>query len=86
MKDGFDIPEVEVLGEDRLALIREAAEKSRGKEGMARLDVLLEYGEKLAAGGTLPKGEQRALVAAIGATLPKGEQQQLLQMMTMMGL
>lgn len=86
MRNEFDIPEVAALGEERLALIREAAEKSRGKEGMAKIDVLLEYGEKLSAGGSLPKAEQKALVAAIGATLPPNEQKQLLQMVSMMGL
>mgnify|MGYP003299884272 CR=1 FL=1 len=30
--------------------MREAAEKAKGKTGMERLDVFLEYGEKLSAG------------------------------------
>ncbi|WP_317855360.1 hypothetical protein [Chakrabartyella piscis] len=86
MRKEFDIPEVMALGEDRLRLIQEAAEKSRGKEGMEKIDVFLEYGEKLAAGGDLPVAEQKALLAAVGATLPKNEQKQLMQMMSMMGL
>lgn len=86
MDKGWEIPEVQGLGEERLQLIREAAEKSRGKEGMERLDIFLDYGEKLAQGGTLPQGEQQALLAAVAATLPREEQERLMQMMSMMGL
>ena len=54
----WDRPEVQALGEERLKLLREAAEKAKGKNGMERLDVFLEYGEKLSAGGSLPPEEQ----------------------------
>lgn len=82
----WDRPEVQALGEERLKLLREAAEKAKGKNGMERLDVFLEYGEKLSAGGSLPPEEQKALLAAVAASLPPEEQKQLIQVMTMLGL
>lgn len=85
MEKGWSSPEVQALGEERLRLIREAAEKSRGKEGMERLDVFLEYGERLADGKELPPEEKKALLAAVAATLPRAEQEQLAQVMSMLG-
>ena len=82
----WDRPEVQALGEERLKLLREAAEKAKGKTGMERLDVFLEYGEKLSAGGSLPPEEQKALLAAVATSLPPEEQKQLIQVMTMLGL
>ena len=82
----WDTPELQALGEERLKLMREAAEKCKGKTGMERLDVFLEYGEKLSAGGALPPEEQKALLAAVVASLPKEEQAQLTQIMAMLGL
>lgn len=82
----WESPQVQALGEERLALMREAAEKSREKTGMERLDIFLEYGERLAAGGALPPEEQKALLAAIAASLPEGEQAQLARILTMLGM
>lgn len=82
----WDTPEVQALGEERLRLMREAAEKCKGKTGMERLDIFLEYGEKLAEGGQLLPEEQKALLAAVAASLPKEEQAQLAQIMAMLGL
>ena len=82
----WDTPQVQALGEERLQLLREAAEAARGKTGMERLDVFLEYGERLSAGGSLPQEEQKALLAAVAASLPKQEQAQLERIMEMMGL
>lgn len=82
----WDTPEVQALGEERLRLMGEAAEKCKGKTGMERLDIFLEYGEKLAEGGQLPPEEQKALLAAVAASLPKEEQAQLAQIMAMLGL
>lgn len=82
----WDTPEVQALGEERLQLMREAAEKCKGKTGMERLDIFLEYGEKLSEGGQLPPEEQKALLAAVAASLPKEEQAQLAQIMAMLGL
>lgn len=82
----WDTPEVQALGEERLRLMREAAEKCKGKTGMERLDIFLEYGEKLSEGGQLPPEEQKALLAAVAASLPKEEQAQLAQIMAMLGL
>ena len=84
--NAWDTKEVKDLGEERLKLLREAAEQAKGKTGMERLDVFLEYGEKLAAGGSLPQEEQKALLAAVAASLPEAEQAQLMQVMTMLGL
>lgn len=85
-KTPWDIPEVQRLGEDRLRLMREAAEKCKGKTGMERLDIFLEYGEKLSAGGSLPPEEQKALLAAVAASMPQEEQAQMAQIMAMLGL
>ena len=82
----WETPQVQALGEERLRLMREAAEKAKGKTGMERLDVFLEYGEKLSAGGSLPPEEQKALLAAVAASLPKEEQARLIQVMAMLGL
>ncbi len=84
--NGWDAKEVQALGGERLALLREAAEKAKGKSGMERLDVFLEYGERLSAGGSLPPEEQKALLAAVAASLPEEEQAQLTQVMAMLGL
>jgi len=83
--NAWETPEVQALGEERLRLIREAAEKSRDKTGMDRLDIFLEYGERLAKDGELPVDQQKALLAAVGATLPKEEQERLIQIMSMLG-
>ena len=83
---GWDTKEVQALGEERLRIMKEAAEKAKGKSGMERLDVFLEYGERLSAGGSLPPEEQKALLAAVAASLPKEEQAQLMQVMAMLGL
>ena len=85
-KTAWDTVEVQNLGEERLRLMKEAAEKCKGKESMERLDIFLEYGEKLAAGGTLPPQEQKALLAAVAASLPVEEQKQLSRVMGMLGL
>lgn len=82
----WDTPEVQALGEERLRLMREAAEKAKGKTGMERLDIFLEYGEKLSEGKPMPKEEQKALLAAVAASLPKEEQAQLAQILSMLGL
>lgn len=82
----WDTPEMRGLGEERLRLLREAAEKSEGKAGMERLDVFLEYGERLAAGGALPPEEQKALLAAAAAGMPEAERARLAQIMAMLGL
>ena len=85
MDKEWDIPEIQALGEERLRLIQEAAEKSRGKSGMDMLDVFLEYGERLSQGGELPVDQRKALLAALGATLPKEEQERLIQIVSMLG-
>lgn len=78
--------QMEALGEERLRLIQEAQEKSKGKTGLERLDVFLEYGEALAQGGTLSKEEQKALLAAVSQSLPEGDRAQMQQIMGLMGL
>lgn len=69
--NAWEMPQVQALGEERLRLMQEAAEKCRGKSGMERLDIFLEYGEKLSEGGPLAAPEeQKALLAAVAASLP----------------
>ena len=82
----WNTAQVQKLGEERLRLMQEAAEKCKGKDGMERLDIFLDYGEKLAEGGALPPEEQKALLAAVAASLPKEEQEQLSRVMGMLGL
>lgn len=82
----WERPELRALGEERLRLLQEAAEKSAGRTGMERLDIFLEYGEKLAEGGALPPEEQKALLAAAAAGMPEKERAQLAQIMAMLGL
>ena len=84
--NAWEMPQVQALGEERLRLMQEAAEKCRGKSGMERLDIFLEYGEKLSEGGPLAPEEQKALLAAVAASLPEQEQKQLTQLMQMMGI
>ena len=69
--NAWEMPQVQALGEERLRLMQEAAEKCRGKSGMERLDIFLEYGEKLSEGGPLAPEEQKALLAAVAASLPE---------------
>ena len=45
--NAWEMPQVQALGEERLRLMQEAAEKCRGKSGMERLDIFLEYGRRL---------------------------------------
>ena len=59
--NAWEMPQVQALGEERLRLMQEAAEKCRGKSGMERLDIFLEYGEKLSDRGPLAQDEQKAL-------------------------
>lgn len=54
--NAWEMPQMQALGEERLRLMQEAAEKCRGKSGMERLDIFLEYGEKLSEGGPLAPG------------------------------
>ena len=84
--NAWEMPQVQALGEERLRLMQEAAEKCRGKSGMERLDIFLEYGEKLSEGGQLAPEEQKALLAAVAASLPEQERKQLTQLMQMMGI
>ena len=65
--NAWEMPQVQALGEERLRLMQEAAEKCRGKSGMERLDIFLEYGEKLSEGGPLAPEEQKAVLAAVAA-------------------
>lgn len=81
----WNTAEVQKLGAERLRLMQEAAEKCQGKDGMERLDIFLDYGEKLAEGGALPPEEQKALLAAVAASLPAEEQKQLSKVMGMLG-
>lgn len=84
--NAWEIPQVQALGEERLRLMQEAAEKCRGKSGMERLDIFLEYGEKLSEGRQLAPQEQKALLAAVAASLPEQEQKQLTELMKIMGV
>ena len=57
--NAWEMPQVQALGEERLRLMQEAAEKCRGKSGMERLDIFLEYGEKLSEGERLRRRSRR---------------------------
>ena len=86
MEEIWKKPEVQALGEERIRLLHEAQKESEGKSGLERLDVLLEYGEKLADGGALSKAEQQALLSAVSATMPESERIRMTQVMAILGL
>ena len=60
--------------------------KMQRESGMERLDIFLEYGEKLSEGRQLAPQEQEALLAAVAASLPEQEQKQLTELMKIMGV
>lgn len=60
-------------------------EKSKDKNGLDRLDVFLEYGERLAEGGALTQQQQSALLTAISASMPEEERRQMMQAMQILG-
>lgn len=64
------------MGEERIRLLQEAVEKSRDKTGLARLDIFLEYSEKLAEGGALSAQQKDALLLAMEESLSPQEKQQ----------
>ena len=70
--NAWEMPQVQALGEERLRLMQEAAEKCRGKSGMERLDIFLEYGEKIIRReDSLRHRSRRHLLAAVaGKTCP----------------
>lgn len=86
MEQSFHTEVVQNLSQERLQLIQEASKACEGKTGMERLDVFIQYGEKLTEGEELSKAEQKALLEAVAKTLPETEKKQLEQMMQMMQL
>ncbi len=74
------------MGAERIAILKEAQQKCEGKTGMARLDVLLDYGEQLAQGKKLSNAEQKALLTVLTESMSPQERCQLEQVMTMMGM
>ncbi len=79
-------PEIQALGAERIAILKEAQQKCKGKSGLARLDVLLEYGERLAQGKRLSHAEQNALFCVLTESMSPQERQQLAQVMAVMGI
>ena len=51
--NAWEMPQVQALGEERLRLMQEAAEKCRGKSGMERLDIFPVAVPDNRQGGTL---------------------------------
>jgi len=86
MSGNGDKVNLDALGETRMMLIREAAEKSKGKIGMERMNVFLEYAEHLSAVGSLPAGGQTALLSAVVAGLPEEERSKVLQVISLLEL
>ena len=80
----WEKPEIQALGEERIHLLQEAVEKSRDKTGLARLDVFLEYSEKLAEGGALSAQQKEALILAMEESLSPQEKQQWQQAQQLM--
>lgn len=83
--NAWEMPQVQALGEERLRLMQEAAEKCRGKSGMERLDIFLEYGEKLSEGGPLAPGGAEGFACGGGGKPAEQEQKQLTQLMQIDG-
>lgn len=65
-------------------MLQEAVEKSRDKTGLAKLDVFLEYSEKLAEGGGLSTQQREALLLAMEESLSPQEKQQWQQAQQLM--
>lgn len=74
------------MGAERIAILKEAQQKCEGKTGLARLDVLLEYGERLAQWEKLSEAEQKALFCVLTESMSPQERQQLEQVMAVMGM
>ena len=67
--NAWEMPQVQALGEERLRLMQEAAEKCRGKSGMERLDIFLEYGEMPSAGTTSVSKRRKSKVSKFSSLI-----------------
>ncbi len=89
MKETFlERPEFQKLGKQKIAVLRELAEKAKGKQPMELLELLQMYGEKLTGGNAIAPAERTALLVAMEESLENEEKAQFqnaIKMLKMMG-
>lgn len=81
-------PEFQKLGEQKIAILQELAQKAKGKEPMELLELLQIYGQKLTGGNAIAPAERTALLAAMEESLENEEKMQFqkaVQMLKIMG-
>ena len=81
-------PEFQKLGEQKIAILQELAQKAKGKEPMELLELLQIYGQKLTGGNAIAPAERTALLTAMEESLENEEKMQLqkaVQMLKIMG-
>ena len=81
-------PEFQKLGEQKIAILQELAQKAKGKEPMELLELLQIYGQKLTGGNAIAPAERTALLTAMEESLENEEKMQFqkaVQMLKIMG-
>lgn len=69
-------PEFQKLGEQKIAILQELAQKAKGKEPMELLELLQIYGQKLTGGNAIAPAERTALLTAMEESLENEEKMQ----------
>lgn len=81
-------PEFQKLGEQKIAILQELAQKAKGKEPMELLELLQIYGQKLTGGNAIAPAERTALLTVMEESLENEEKMQFqkaVQMLKIMG-
>ena len=80
--------EFQKLGKEKIAILQELAQKTKGKEPMELLELLPTYSKKLSGGNPIAPAEREALLVAMEESLENQEKvqfQRAVQMLKMMG-
>lgn len=85
-EDIFQSDVFKSLGEDKILLLREIAERIKGKSAMDAMAVIGAYQSKLSAGKPLSDEERKAILAVIRQSMTKEEQQKLDYVLTAIGM
>lgn len=88
MQSFLEKAEFQKLGEQKIAILQELAEKAKGKEPMELLELLQIYGEKLTGGNAIAPAERMAMISAMEQSLQQEERiqfQKAVQMLKIMG-
>ena len=81
-------PEFQKLGEQKIAILQELAQKAKGKEPAELLELLKTYSAKLTGGNAIAPAERTALLTAMEESLENEEKMQFqkaVQMLKIMG-